>query len=53
LCLSVKLGAGDPGSVATVRTDVFRKKDIIVPSKFDKIMGIFDKIDDSENRGVI
>jgi hypothetical protein len=40
-------------SVATVRTDVFRKNEIIVPSKFVKIVGIFEKIDDLENRGVI
>ena len=40
-------------SVATVQTDVFRKKEIIVPSKFVKIVGIFDKIDNAENRGVI
>ena len=38
---------------ATVWTNVFQKKEIIVPSKFVKIMGIFDKIDNSENRRVI
>jgi hypothetical protein len=31
----------------------FEKKEIIVPGKFVKIVGIFDKIDNSENRGVI
>jgi hypothetical protein len=40
-------------SVAMVQTDVFRKNEIIVPSKFVKIVGIFDKIDDLENQGVI
>jgi hypothetical protein len=39
-------------SVATV-TDVLKKKEIIVPSKFVKIVGIFDKIDDSEIQGII
>ena len=30
-----------------------KKKEVIVPSKFVKIMGIFDKIDNLENQGVI
>ena len=40
-------------SDATVQTDVFRENEVIVPGKFVKIVGIFDKIDGSENRGVI
>jgi hypothetical protein len=37
------------GSVAMV----FRKNEVIVLSKFVKIVGILDKIDNLENRGVI
>jgi hypothetical protein len=40
-------------SVATVMTDVFQKNDIDLLWKFAKIVIIFDKIDDSKNRGVI
>ena len=40
-------------SVAMVWTNVFWKKKIIVPGKFVKIMGIFGKIDNLENRGII
>ena len=47
------LNTGNCASVAIVRTDVFRKKEIIVPGKFVTIVGIFDKIDNLENRGVI
>ena len=39
-------------SVATVQTDVVRRNDIIVLSKFGKSMRIFDKIDNLENGGV-
>jgi len=40
-------------SVATVITDVFRKKRINVSNKFVRIMKIFTKINDLKNRGVI
>ena len=40
-------------SVATVMTDVFRKNEINLLRKSAKIMRIFDKVDDSKNRGVI
>ena len=40
-------------SVATVMTDVFHKNEINLLRKFGKIVRIFDKIDDSKNRGVI
>ena len=40
-----------PG-IAMIWTDVFQKNDIIV-NKFSKIMRIFDKIDRSEDQGVI
>jgi hypothetical protein len=40
-------------SVATVMTDVFHKNEINLLRKFSKIVRIFDKVDDSKNRGVI
>jgi hypothetical protein len=40
-------------SVATVMTDVFHKNEINLLRKFAKIVRIFDKIDDPQNRGVI
>ena len=40
-------------SVATVMTDVFQKNEINLLRKFGKIVRIFDKVDDSKNRGVI
>jgi hypothetical protein len=40
-------------SVATVMTDVFHKNEISLLRKFSKIVRIFDKVDDSKNRGVI
>ena len=40
-------------SDATVMTDVFHKNEINLLRKFAKIMRIFDKVDDSKNRGVI
>ena len=43
----------DLGSVATVMTDVFQKNEVNLLRKFGKIVRIFDKVDDSKNRGVI
>ena len=40
-------------SVAMVWTNVFWKKGIIVSSQFVKIMGIFDKINNLENWGIM
>ena len=40
-------------SVATVMTEVFHKNEINLLRKFSKIVRIFDKVDDSKNRGVI
>jgi len=40
-------------SVATVMTNVFQKNEINLLRKFAKIVRIFDKVDDSKNRGVI
>jgi len=40
-------------SVATVMTEVFQKNGINLLRKFVKIVRIFDKVDDSKNRGVI
>ena len=42
-----------PISVATVMTDVFQQNEINLLRKFGKIVRIFDKVDDSKNRGVI
>ena len=40
-------------SVATVMTDVFEINGIYMARQFAKILEIFDKIDDSNDRGVI
>ena len=40
-------------SVVTIWTNVFWENVVIVPTKFVKIVRIFDKIDDSESQGVI
>jgi hypothetical protein len=40
-------------SVATVMINIFHKNKINLLRKFAKIMRIFDKVDDSKNRGVI
>jgi hypothetical protein len=48
-----QLGWWGVHSVATVMTDVFHKNEINLLRKFAKIVRIFDKVDDSKNRGVI
>ena len=40
-------------SVATVMTDAFHINEINLLRKFAKVVRIFDKVDDSKNRGVI
>jgi hypothetical protein len=40
-------------SIAMVQINIFLRNEIIKPSKFVKIIGIFDQIYDSENQGVI
>ena len=37
------------GSIATVQTNIYHKNEIIVPTKFVELVGIFDKIVNSEN----
>ena len=42
-----------PASVAVAVADVFSKNGHSIPNKFDKILKIFDRLDDVKSRGVM